>query len=83
MAETDGYLRALINQTAAEEAFFDSLRLANDLQSSAAAPVPAVSLMITSRQRTELRERGVSDESIRLMSPAVAHAQLGLAKPAF
>ena len=85
MVGTDDYLRAFFNQAAAEEAFFDSLRQANDVRPSAAAtaPVssPAVSLMIRNQQRAELRERGFSDESIRLMTPTNAHAHLGLAKP--
>jgi hypothetical protein len=77
MAGTDDYLRALLGQAKAEEAFLDGLRRpANDLP-----PAPAVSLMITNRQRAELRALGFSDEAIRRMTPAEAHAQLGLTRP--
>lgn len=77
MAGTDDYLRALLGQAAAEEAFLDGLRRpAND-----PPPSPAVSLMITNRQRAELRALGFSDEAIRRMTPAEAHGQLGLTKP--
>ena len=85
MSGTDEYLRALLHQAAEEEAFLDGLRQANDLQQSpaatAAASPPSVSLMITNQQRAELRELGFSDESIRTMTPAEAHAHLGLSKP--
>jgi hypothetical protein len=37
-----------------------------------------VSLMITQRQRADLRERGYSDEQIRDMKPEEAHKVLGL-----
>lgn len=78
MAGTDDYLRALLGQAAAEDAFLERLRApAND-----PPPGPAVSLMITARQRAELRALGVSEEAIRRMTPAEAHARLGLtAKP--
>ena len=82
MSGTDDHHRALLHQAAEEEAFLRRLHQANDagprgtkIQS---APVPAVSLMITNQQRAELRKRGFSGESIRLMTPAEAHAQLGL-----
>ena len=38
----------------------------------------AVSLMITRRQKEQLRLLGFSDEAIRDMTPAEAHASLGL-----
>ncbi|KQO73285.1 hypothetical protein ASF41_13305 [Methylobacterium sp. Leaf111] len=42
---------------------------------------PAVSLMITNRQRAELRALGFSEDTIRCMTPAEAHEHLGLDKP--
>ncbi|CAO4194117.1 hypothetical protein LFADAHJC_LOCUS2469 [Methylorubrum extorquens] len=85
MVGTDDYLRTLLDQAAAEEAFLDGLRQAEDARSNGvAAPLAsasAVSLMITNRQRAVLRELGFSDEAVRLMTPAEAHAQLGLGKP--
>ena len=39
---------------------------------------PAVSLMITRRQKDRLRELGFAEEAIREMTPAEAHAHLGL-----
>ena len=85
MAGNDNYLRALFHQSAEKEAFLDGLRQANDARPSGpdahSAPATAVSLMITNQQRAELRELGFSDESIRGMTPAEAHAQLGLSKP--
>jgi hypothetical protein len=84
MAGADDYIRALLEEEAAQDAFFDRLRQASNARtgetSSLPASSPAVSLMITNRQRAELRERGFSDELIRTMTPAEAHAQLGLAK---
>lgn len=38
----------------------------------------SVSLMITRRQKTDLRERGYTDEQIRNMKPEDAHRALGL-----
>lgn len=81
MAETDEYLRMLLNQAAAEEAFLDRVSRTMDTEPNGTATGPAVSLMITSRQRAELRELGFSDEAIREMTPAEAHEKLGLAKP--
>lgn len=43
-----------------------------------AAPSSAVSLMITRRQKLDLRGLGFSDNQIRDMTPAEAHAHLGL-----
>lgn len=85
MAEIDDYLRALLDQAATEQAFLDGLRQTQDaLRTGAAvtlASAPSVSLMITNQQRSELRGRGFSDASIRLMTPAEAHGHLGLSKP--
>jgi len=85
MAETDEYLRMLLNQAAEEEAFLGRVSRTEDVEQSGTASGPAtsptVSLMITSRQRAELREPGFSDESIRRMSPAEAHEKLGLSSP--
>lgn len=85
MVEADNYLRALLSQAAIEESFLDGLRQAQDaLTTGTAAPLasaPSVSLMITNQQRAELRKRGFSDASIRLMTPAEAHGHLGLSKP--
>ena len=39
---------------------------------------PAVSLMITRRQKEQLRDLGFTDAAIREMTPAEAHANLGL-----
>lgn len=84
MAEPDEYLRMLLNQAAAEEAFLDRVGRAEDTKPNETAIMPAtspaVSLMITSCQRAELRELGFSDEAIREMTPAEAHEKLGLAK---
>ena len=40
--------------------------------------VVVVSLMITKRQRAELKRLGFSDDAIRDMRPADAHGHLGL-----
>jgi hypothetical protein len=83
MVGTDDDLRLLLNQAAAEEAFLDRDGQAEgtELNASRTAPAtsPAVSLMITNRQRAALRELGFSEESIRQMTPAEAHGKLGLA----
>lgn len=42
------------------------------------APLAAFSLMITRRQKADLRERGYTDEQIRDMTPHEAHRVLGL-----
>ena len=85
MSGTDDYLRALFDQIAEEEAYLDRPRGANDAKPGVRLPkpasAPAVSLMITNQQRAELRALGFSDEAVRLMTPAEAHAQLGLSKP--
>lgn len=85
MVEADNFLQALLDQAAAEEAFFDGLRQPqNGSSNGTAAPLvsaPSVSLMVTNQQRTALRELGFSDEAVRLMTPAEAHEQLGLGKP--
>ncbi|CAO4194115.1 hypothetical protein [Methylorubrum extorquens] len=82
MAYTYDYLRMLLNQAAAEEAFLDRVGCAEDAKPNETATMPAtspaVSLMITNRQRTELRELSFSDEAIRQMTPAEAHEHLGL-----
>jgi hypothetical protein len=83
MAGTDDSLRPLLNQAAAVEAFLDRVGLTEDaeLNATGTAPAtsPAVSLMITNRQRAALRELGFSEEAIRQMTPAEAHGKLGLA----
>ena len=83
MAGTDDSLRPLLNQAAAEEAFLDRVGLTEDAElnamGTAPATSPAVSLMITNRQRAALRELGFSEEAIRQMTPAEAHGKLGLA----
>ncbi|GJD30591.1 hypothetical protein PMNALOAF_1838 [Methylobacterium adhaesivum] len=85
MVEADNYIRALLSQAAIEESFLDGLRQAQDaFTAGTTAPLASahsVSLMITNQQRAELRERGFSDASIRLMTPAEAHGHLGLSKP--
>lgn len=85
MSGGDAYLRLLLDQAAAEEAFLDRLDRANDDRpNGAAVPAaasPTVSLMITNQQRARLRELGFSEEAIRLMTPAEAHQQLDLTKP--
>ncbi len=82
MAGTDDSLRPLLNQAAAVEAFLDRVGLTEDaeLNATGTAPAtsPAVSLMITNRQRAALRELGFSEEAIRQMTPAEAHGKLGL-----
>lgn len=45
---------------------------------AAEAAAPAVSLMITRRQKERLRELGFTEDAIREMRPAEAHAHLGL-----
>jgi hypothetical protein len=42
------------------------------------APLAGFSLMITRRQKADLRERGYTDEQIRDMTPNQAHRVLGL-----
>ena len=83
MSGGDAYLRLLLDQAAAEEAFLDRLG-GTDQPKPTAAPAaasPTVSLMITNQQRARLRELGFSEEAIRLMTPAEAHRQLDLTKP--
>lgn len=48
------------------------------VQPTSKAPQAWVSLMITQRQKADLRERGYSDEQIRQMKPEEAHKVLGL-----
>ncbi|CAM2885636.1 hypothetical protein JHFBIEKO_2537 [Methylobacterium mesophilicum] len=83
MAGTDGYLRLVLNLAAEEDAFLDPVGRAEDAElnamGTASVTSPAVSLMITNRQRAALRELGFSEESIRQMTPAEAHGKLGLA----
>ncbi|KNY19707.1 hypothetical protein [Methylobacterium sp. ARG-1] len=85
MAGTDDDLRLLLDQVAVEEAFLDPVGRAEDAELNATGAAhstpPAVSLMITNRQRAALRELGFSEESIRQMTPAEAHDKLGLATP--
>ncbi len=75
----------LLNQVVAEEALLDCVSRTEDVEQNGAATgpatSPAVSLMITNRQRAALRDLGFSEESIRQMTPAEAHEKLGLAKP--
>ena len=82
MAGSDHDLRPLLDQVAAEEAFLDRVGHAEDTElnapGTAPAPAPAVSLMITNRQRAALRELGYAEEAIRQMTPAEAHGKLGL-----
>jgi hypothetical protein len=50
-------------------------------QTSAPAPEPVtapVSLMITRRQRAQLKDLGFSDEAVSEMTPSEAHRHLGL-----
>lgn len=42
----------------------------------------SISLMITREQRAALRERGFTDDEIRSMTPAQAHAHLGISSSA-
>ncbi|WP_267426141.1 hypothetical protein [Methylobacterium sp. GC_Met_2] len=83
MAGTDEYPRLHLNQATAEEGALDGVGDAEDaeLHANGTAPAtsPAVSLMITNRQRAALRELGFSEESLRQMTPAEAHEKLGLA----
>lgn len=85
MAEKGDYRMMLLNRAAVEAAFLDRVGRADDTPSCGTAHVPAtspaVSLMITNRQRAELRELSFSDEAIRQMTPGEAHQKLGLAKP--
>jgi hypothetical protein len=85
MTGTDDHLRVLLHQAAEEEAFIDRFRRNGDDavggESTASASPPAVSLMVTNQQRAELRGLGFSNEAIRLMTPADAHAQLGTSEP--
>jgi hypothetical protein len=84
MVGNDDHLRTLTDQGAVEEAFLDRLRQTENDPPCVAAAEPgassAVSLMITSQQRMALQELGISDAVIRFLTPAEAHAQLGLIK---
>lgn len=83
MAGTDDYLRLVLNLAAEEAAFLDPTGRPEDAELNAmgiaSVTSPAVSLMITNRQRAALRELGFSEDSIRRMTPAEAHGKLGLA----
>lgn len=85
MVGNDDYRRTLTDRGAVEEPFLDSLRQTENDPPCVAAAEPAasssVSLMITNQQRMALRELGIPDAVIRFMTPAEAHAQLGLFKP--
>ena len=85
MAGTDDELPQFLEQIAGEEAFFAGETQADDNETRARMEPPAepplVSLMITNRQRAQLRALGVSDEAIRSMTPTEAHERLGLTKP--
>jgi len=82
MAGNDDDLRHLLEHAAVEEAFLDRVGGADDAKLNAKSRTPetspAVSLMITNRQRAALRELGFSEESIRQMTPYEAHGKLGL-----
>ena len=54
----------------------DSLSESAELTSK--VPLAGFSLMITRRQKADLRERGYADEQIRDMTPNEAHRVLGL-----
>ncbi|MCJ2019868.1 hypothetical protein MKK84_20920 [Methylobacterium sp. E-065] len=83
MAGIDDHRRLHLDQAAAEEGVLDGVGDAGDaeLHANGTAPAtsPAVSLMITNRQRAALRALGFSEETIRQMTPAEAHGKLGLA----
>ena len=83
MAGTDDHHRLRVDQAAAEDVLLDRVGHAEDaeLNASGTAPAtsPAVSLMITNRQRAALRELGFSEEAIWQMTPTEAHGKLGLA----
>jgi hypothetical protein len=53
-------------------------RLPERAEPSSKVPLAGFSLMITQRQKADLRERGYTDEQIRDMTPNQAHRVLGL-----
>lgn len=53
-------------------------RLPERVEPTSKARLARFSLMITQRQKADLRERGYSDEQIRDMTPEEAHRALGL-----
>lgn len=85
MAEGDDDLLRFLDRDAAEAVFRARLDLAAEARPEIPESIPAesaaVSLMITNRQRAELRSRGFSDAAIRTMTPSEAHGHLGLDGP--
>ena len=63
---------------AAREAAPDDPATPGDAAAPDDAAASGVSLMITRRQKAALRDLGVSEDEIRHMTPAQAHARLGL-----
>ncbi len=83
MAERDENLRKRLGQAATDDVSRARWETANDGKphgpATGPALPPAVSLMITNRQRAALRELGFSEDAIRQMTPSEAHGKLGLA----
>jgi hypothetical protein len=52
--------------------------LSDHAECTSKAPLAGFSLMITRRQKADLRERGYTNEQIRDMTPSEAHRVLGL-----
>jgi hypothetical protein len=81
MAQGDDDLLRFLDRDSADAVF--NKRVANatetaPLDDEKVRTSPAVSLMITNRQRADLHALGFSEETIRRMTPAEAHGHLGL-----
>jgi hypothetical protein len=83
--ESEDDLFRFLDRETADAVFGERRRRAQDndpeFRAEPAVASPAISLMITNRQRAALRSLGFSDAAIRAMTPAEAHGYLGLDKP--
>lgn len=78
--EPDDDLLRFLDRDEAEAVFRERRAGANDerpaTRDASSAQSPAISLMITQRQRVRLRDLGFSENAIRSMTPAEAHERL-------
>ncbi|GJD76000.1 hypothetical protein CFIICLFH_4247 [Methylobacterium goesingense] len=77
--ESDDDLLRFLDRDEAEAVFRERrARADDDRPETRAARSPAISLMITQRQRGRLRDLGFTEDAIRSMTPAEAHERLRL-----
>jgi hypothetical protein len=78
MNPPDAYLRKLFGMDEILGYETPSGEVTSSPTDDAPKPAAPVSLMITNRQRALLRDIGFSEDDIYAMTPAEAHAHLGL-----